>query len=284
MKRKIGIVILSVAALIVFNACSSTAAPTTAPLPPQVSTESAPTDLPVASAPTDEPTQAVPTTAAAPTAAPATAVSNDSSGSAGIPIGSIDDVLKKACAAMQAQTNVTSHLVFSGSSNADILIQVAGIDRAHMVMTGKDSASEQIALPTGLYRKVGGKWTLSPLPKTGGAQLEQAQVTVAKSLAGLFICFGRDANNGVGLSAKVTTLRVQMALPELVDGVPTLVYDVNVTVTKGTDVGTGEIKYWLGATDSLPRKMSLVYNSPKENGQGTGTYSYDAVDIQAPIP
>ena len=180
MKFKIGFVVLVVTALILFSACSPTAAPTTAPLPPQVNTDAAPTDLSVSAAPTDEPTVAAATdepTQAAPTDAPsaptvastpaAPAVSNDSGG-AGIPIGNIDDVLNKACAAQQAQTNITAHLVFTGSSTADTTVQVAGTDRAHLMGTENGTTSEEIILPTGLYQKEDGKWGKMELPGAGG--------------------------------------------------------------------------------------------------------------------
>lgn len=285
MKIRILSLALPLIALCLLAACGSDAStPTTAPKPlsvTQTNTKTAPT---LALATEISPTAVRPTatTQSAPTQAPTTAPAQ-SSNSAGVPVGNIQDVLKKACSALKAQPNLTAHLVFTGTTGGEFLVQVSGADHAHMVNTSAESSDEMIVLPTGLYFKQDGKWAQQPVPKESIAKMATSQAAAARDLAGTFICFDTKAKQ-TALSAEITDVRAKLALPELVDGVPTLVYDVNVTTLRGTTRGTGEVKYWLGATDSVPHKLWLQYTNAKQQGLVEGTYNYNAVSIQSPLP
>lgn len=294
---------LTITGLFLFSACSNAAAqPTPAPqplVPAQTNTETAPTTAPktepTLAQPTTEPTQASPTetdaTATPPPtdvpAAPPTALpTQPPSNTAGVPIGNINQVLDKACTAFKAQPNVVAHLVITGTDNGEFLIQITGTDHAHIFTTStedsKTETNEMVILPAKIYGKDSGTWQAMPVPTASAVKLSQSQVAGVRDLASLFICF--DTKAKANLKAQLTDVRSKLALPEIVDGVPTLVYDVNVTVINGNNPGTGEAKYWLGATDSVPHKLWVQFTSAKQQGVINGTYSYAATDIQAPIP
>lgn len=254
--------------------------------PTSAATVAAPTDVLAQVAATEvQPTQAAPTEAAA-TQAAAAPVNTMSAGGQGVPIGNIKDVLNKACDALKAQDNLNTHITITGDQTGDIVYQIAGKDHAHFVVTMGGNTHETIILPTGLYSNSSGKWKEDKMPS---ATFATQMISTTRDATGLFVCFNQSDTDQQPLSGEITGLAANVALPEVVNSVPCLVYNVNVSVKTADSQGTGEATYWLGAADSLPYKLAMTYagtksDGTKTNGQISSTYSYEATDIKAPIP
>lgn len=288
MRNKILVIGMTGLAIVMMACGGNNAQPTSAP--PTVAaadTVAAPTEVPAHAVATEvPPTEAAPTEAAA-TEPTATQASSAGSGSGqGVPIGDIKTILNNACAAMKAQPNLNVHSVIAGDSAADILLEIVGQERMHEKLSSPKSNYESIIVPEGAFQNEKGTWTKLPVVN---AKLAQSLIIGARSAAGLFICFNDSKNPASSLSAKITGLAANIALPEVVDGAPCLVYNVTVSVDNGANGhGTGKATYWLGVTDSIPHKATLSYSGVnKDNkpisGEFDSSYSYQAADIQAPI-
>lgn len=216
-----------------------------------------------------------PMTAPAPTEQTA---SNSDSG-AGVPIGDIHAVLNKACDALQAQPNVTVHTVTTGSTSADMMIQFEGQDKMAMNNKLKDHVTAAIVISPTLYVNQNGKWT-----KNSHAGAAATMMGLSRLPAYAVTCLYQLAE-GDTPPFTIDSLASGMALPELLNGVPTLTYVVKGEINSDAGKSSGTIKYWLGATDSLPYKYTVDYTDTKgQKGSSVGTYSYAKPDIQAPIP
>lgn len=269
-----------------------------APATPSSSSGTQPTAVPAANT---EPAAAQPTLAAEPTTAaaatdtpeptaapqPTSAPANQSSG--GVPIGNIRDVMNKACAALKAQPNVTADLTITSTANSKttngkLVYQVQGQDTIRLTgnMDGEDVGL--VALPGVIYIQQGGTWQKQQISTSATKQIAQTEIQAGRAGLGTFICFEGKPNQLNPFSGELGTLQVNMALPEIVNGVPTLVYVVNVTINTTDTQGSGTGKYWLGATDSLPRKIVIDYKGQTMSGQMQIVYSYDNPNIQPPIP
>ncbi len=251
----------------------ATVAPAATQAQPQASATSLPPTAPVAAA-----------TNAAPTNAPTQAPSNSS---AGIPVGNIEDVLKKACDALRAQPNARAEMTIAGTGadkqiQGSALIEVQGTERARLKSVSDGTTSEIVVVAPNFYIYQDGTWKKQPATSALASQ----QVNGIHEVMGGFLCVfnapGQLAAQ-LPLHAQVTGVESQMALPEIVNGVPTLVYQVNVTVTAGDEPGAGSAKLWLGATDSVPQKMTMQFSNAKSSGQVTIDYSYADINIQPPI-
>jgi hypothetical protein len=197
-----------------------------------------------------------------------------------VPIGGIHAVLSKACDALQAQPNVTVHTMSTGATPVETTIKIAGPE-AMSVDSKLDNKEVQMTVisPT-VYSNENGTWKKSSSPQGAAGAMGFMRIPTYA-----FVCVDEFSDDAGGGAFKIDSLASGMALPEMVDGVPTLTYIVKGEVNSADGKSSGTIKYWLGATESLPHKFTLDYIDTKgQQGSAAGSYTYDKPDLQAPIP
>lgn len=218
--------------------------------------------------------------ASAPTTAPTNQSASSTNSGAGVPVGDIHAVLQKACDALQAQPNISIHSVTTGVTTADTTIQFEGHDKMALneSLGGRTIATTVIS-PT-VYTNENGKWT-----KRSSASGAATMIGLIRLPVYAGICLDETASGTDTPEYTIDSFTSGMAMPELLNGIPTLTYVVNGEYNSEAGKSSGTIKYWLGATDSLPYKFTIDYTDTKgQKGSSVGTYTYNAPDIQAPIP
>jgi hypothetical protein len=144
----------------------------------------------------------------------------------------------------------------TGAAAQDMTIEMVMPDRFHMI--GKQF--EAILIGQTFYMKVGTQWQKMVLPKT--IDLSFADIKKFESELG-------------------ASTETKLIGPEVLDGIPTLVYQYTTTIKTPTPT-THTSKVWIAVADGLPRKMET---EPKTGAKTVVIYTdYNTnISIEAPI-
>ena len=236
------LVLVALASSILVTGCGSV--PFLSPPPTATSVPTA-TSIPTI-APTATP---APPTATATKAATATPTNPPTPAN---PSASLGQIFKAWGTVKSFKANMVSTGLPTGS--VQMTMEVLTPDKFHVTTSGL----EMIMIGKTIYMKIGGKWQ-----KVASSTIDLSLIDPSKYAAG-----------------QVTTSDVKFVGMDVVAGTPTLVFTYKSTV-KGPPAVTSNNKIWVGATDSLPRKME---SSPKAGQLTTITYTDYNSDISIKVP
>jgi len=272
LKKRILIYALVLASLILASAaCGATATPTVLPPIPtraQSAPVAAPTVLPTqpAAAPTVAPATATrpPATATAAPQPAATAVPTKAPTASPLPAGDPRDAILKA---MKTQMGGKSYRVRqtseSSSGKTQSIVEFVPPDRYHITTNVGTNTTEMIIAGKKAYQKIGDKWLDFP-------------VDVGSFIQALTSAASEEAGKGIS--------DVKLVGPDVLDGVPTLVYTYNSKAKFGDIETSSSIKLWVAVSDGLPRKMIVEGEAMGIKSTTTQLIEYDpSIKIEAPI-
>ncbi len=190
--------------------------------------------------PTKSPTLAATATATKPAATNVPTPAN--------PLSSLQNIFKGWSSVKSFRAKMTTTGLPTGTQ--EMTLEVVMPDRFHVTMP----QLEAILIAKTVYLKIGTTWQKVALPQ--GIDVSAANLQQYGSQLG-------------------TNSQVKFVGAEVLDGVPTVVYQYTTTI-KGPPAQTINTKVWIGVADNLPRK---VETSPKAGQTTTIIFS----DFNAPI-
>jgi hypothetical protein len=262
-------IVMYALALLVMTVAACGATPTATPFPPTATRPpaataasqpgSAATVAPTAVPPTatmppaTATTAPLPTATSAPTKAPTAAAATDPK----------DAIAKSMRAIMAAKAYRVLQVVQTSTTTYTNTVEMIPPDRFHIVSGATAAGTEIIVVGKNSYQKVNGQWMTFPM-----------------DIGSLVQSLSSQASD----DAIAATSEQKLVGPDVLDGVPMLVYSYVSKAKFGDVETTGNVKVWIGVADGLPHKQVVEGEAMGYKSTTTQYMTYDpTIKIEAPM-
>ena len=252
--------------LALLTACGGqTAAPTPTTAPPAAASTAVPTRPPTtAPAGAQTPAGATPTPTLVPlpqrTAAP---VASPTSAAPSLPaLDPRDAVIKSQRATLNAGPYRTNNVITATTGSLTMIGEVVPPDRYHIVTETAQGKTEIIVVENKTYQKTGDRWVVSPI---------NAAALVRSLMNTMTAEFEKSISNA------------KLVGPEVLNGVPTLVYTYESSIVLDTSTVTSKVKLWVAVATGLPVRQEIDGEVGAIKSKTVQTIEYDpTIKIEAP--